>query len=148
MASKDSKEQPPAPPIENTYLLPSQVFPVTAVRRVIEKLMLETFPEDKGKGKDVIKGPTYESFGDVTNFLRPLTTKFKDALEQPGVLCPENVKSRFKFVVQLTISEKIGQALYMGSACLWDMEHDNYVTYTVERPTFTANATVYGCLLE
>jgi hypothetical protein len=50
--------------------------------------------------------------------------------------------------VQLVLSEKIGQAFFSGTMCLWDPEHDNYMTTTYENSSFMVVAIVFGTLLE
>lgn len=120
------------PANENTYRLPSDVFPVSAVKAAVDKVLLSCFSET-----------TYEQLGDIPECIKKTINAIKSDLETNRVIQP-----RFKYAVQLIISEKIGQAFFTGAMCLWDPEHDNYVSCTYETSTFTAVATVFGCLLE
>lgn len=50
--------------------------------------------------------------------------------------------------MQLTLREKMGQAFFSGAMCLWDPDHDNYMTTTYENTSFIVIAIVFGPLLE
>lgn len=115
-----------------TYRLPSEHFPVSGVKAVLTKVLENTF-------KDL----TYEEIPDVTELVKKTIIAIKSELEST-----KTISNRFKYAVQLTISEKIGQAVFSGCMCLWDPEHDNYATYTYENNTLTAMAIVFGCLIE
>ncbi|KAK8846163.1 Tctex1 domain-containing protein 3 [Tritrichomonas musculus] len=114
--------------LENTFQLPSDTFPVSKVKAEVEKILANKFDQPYD-----VKGST-------------LT--LKEATDEIGKAVKRIIPVRFKFSVQLTISEKIGQAFFSGSMCLWDPEHDNYVTVTYETSTFLVVCVIFGCLLE
>jgi hypothetical protein len=58
------------------------------------------------------------------------------------------VSQQFKWSVQITMTERIGQAFFSGSMCLWDPEHDNYVNTRFENSNIMVVAVIFGCLLE
>ena len=51
---------------------------------------------------------------------------------------------RYKFVVQVTIGGKEHQGVKVASNFFWDVERDNFASYTVTNRNLFAVATVYG----
>ena len=115
--------------LENTFQLPSDTFPVSKVKAEVEKILANKFEKQ-----------TYD--------YKAASLTIKEATDEIGKAVKRIIPARFKFSVQLTISEKIGQAFFSGSMCLWDPEHDNYVTSTYETSTFLVVVVIFGCLLE
>ncbi|NXO00207.1 TC1D3 protein, partial [Rhinopomastus cyanomelas] len=52
---------------------------------------------------------------------------------------------RYKYVVSVLIVEKAGQAMTVGSRCLWDVERDTWVSAKYETATFIALALIMAC---
>ncbi|XP_046986818.1 dynein light chain Tctex-type 5-B-like [Schistocerca americana] len=51
---------------------------------------------------------------------------------------------RYKIVVTCSIFQKENQGLHVGLRCLWDPQHDNYVSESYETTQFIALTCVYG----
>lgn len=115
--------------LENTFQLPSDTFPVSKVKVEVEKILENKFDKQ-----------TYDT--------KASTLALKEVTDEIGKAVKRIIPARFKFSVHVTISEKIGQAFFSGSMCLWDPEHDNYVTVTYETSTFLVVVVIFGCLLE
>ena len=56
----------------------------------------------------------------------------------------ENLSPNFDFFVQVTLSEKIGQALLTGSMSLWDPSTDDYATSSYDSDEYIVIANIYG----
>ena len=56
----------------------------------------------------------------------------------------ENLPNKFDYFVQVTLSEKIGQALLTASMCLWDPSTDDYATSSYESQDYIVIANIYG----
>ena len=56
--------------------------------------------------------------------------------------------SRYKLVVQVVLGEIKNQGLKISSKCLWDVNSDNYASYTHKTETFYCTAIVFGCYNE
>ena len=113
---------------ENSYRLPSDTFPVSKVKAEVDKILAARFDKvqyDEG----------------AFNLLKQVTDEIYKATK--AIIPP-----RYKYAVHLTLSEKIGQAFFSGSMCLWDEEHDNYVTTSFETSTILVVAVIFGSLLE
>lgn len=113
----------------NSYRLPENKFPVTAVKARVDSLL-----------QDAFRNKTYDKTT-CNQLLKETTEKISKSIKD---LFPRD----FKYVVQMIINENIGQAFYNGSMCLWDPEHDNYVTSVVKTSTFTCVCTVFGSIIE
>ncbi|XP_075168632.1 dynein light chain Tctex-type 5 isoform X2 [Haematobia irritans] len=50
---------------------------------------------------------------------------------------------RYRYIVVVTIGEKLMQGYYSLVNFLWDAEKDGYLSYVVENPKFFAVATLY-----
>ena len=143
-ASKDNKEQPPTPPPTNTYILPSQVFPVTAVRKEVQAVLTEFFETPNENNSEENRYKTPEELGPVENIAKAVSTKIMEKFKDSRSCIPD----RFKFAIEVTITEQMGQAVLGGAACLWDPEHDNYVTINLDTGSYVVIVTVFGCLQE
>ena len=55
---------------------------------------------------------------------------------------------RYKLVVHVTIGGKGHQGIKVASKCFWDVERDNFASYTVTSRDLFAVATVYGVYFE
>ena len=55
---------------------------------------------------------------------------------------------RYKFVVQVIMGEIKQQGLKIASKCLWDVNSDNYASYTLKTETYYCTALVFGCYNE
>ena len=122
-----------SPEQSNSYRLPSEIFPVSSVKKIVETVLNEYLKEKE-----------YSTIQNVDELIKTILNQIKSKLSDKT-----NAKvDRFKYAIQLTISEKMNQALYTAAMCLWDHEHDNYVSVTFETSTFTAVCIIFGCLLE
>jgi hypothetical protein len=114
---------------ENSYRLPSDTFPVSKVKGEVEKILAVKF----GKA-------SYEA--------KATAALLRETTDEIAKTVARVVSKQFKWSVQLTLSEKVGQAFFSGSMCLWDPEHDNYATTTYENSNILVVAIIFGCLLE
>jgi hypothetical protein len=114
---------------ENSYRLPSEVFPVSKVKGEVKKILEAKFGQAAFEPK-------------ASNVL------LRDATDEISKALLRVVSKQFKWSAQLTLSEKVGQAFFSGSMCLWDPEHDNYATVTYENSNILVVAIVFGSLLE
>ena len=55
---------------------------------------------------------------------------------------------RYKLVVQVTIGQKIGQAMRIVSRCLWDSTIDNFVSEYFENESLCCVCQVYAFYFE
>ncbi len=55
---------------------------------------------------------------------------------------------RYKLVVELTYSEKKGQAVRVGSHCLWNPKTDNFASAVFETADFFCCCSVFGLYYE
>ena len=115
--------------LENTFQLPSETFPVSKIKAEVDKILETNFDKT-----------TYDP--------KQSSLTLKEVTDEIAKAVTRIAPARFKFSVQVTLSEKIGQAFFAGSMCLWDEEHDNYVTSTYEASTFIVVAVIFGSLLE
>jgi hypothetical protein len=72
----------------------------------------------------------------------------KEASEEIGKMIKKVVAPQYKYSIQMTINQKLGQAFYSGTMCLWDSEHDNYMSTTFENSSVFVLVVVFGSLLE
>lgn len=120
---------------ENSYQLPAGQVPISKIKGIADQILEKRFKELKYDHK-------------------ALGMKIKEATDEISKALKEKedgkeiLSRRYKYMVQLTVSENVGQAFFSGSMCLWDPEHDNYVTTVYEQPTFTIVCVIFCCLLE
>lgn len=143
-ASKDSKEQPPTPPISNTYILPTQVFPVAAVKKEVLAILKEHFETKDENKSNENRFKTAQELGPVENIAKSVSTKIMDKFKDNRNIVPD----RFKIAVEVTVTDQMQQAVLGGAACLWDPEHDNYVTVNLDTGAYVVIVNVFGCLQE
>ena len=55
---------------------------------------------------------------------------------------------RFRFICTVTIGQVKGQSVRMASRCVWDTEHDNFVSESFRNESIFAVGTVYGVYKE
>jgi hypothetical protein len=114
---------------ENSYRLPEGSFAVSKVKAEADKILKEKFQDQ-----------TYET--------RATGLLLKEATDELSRTIKKLVAPQYKYSVQITLSEKVGQAFFSGNMCLWDPDHDNYVTTSFETSTFLVVVVIFGCLLE
>jgi hypothetical protein len=114
---------------ENSYRLPEGTFPVSKVKAETDKVLKTKFAEVVFDPKETVR-------------------VMKEASDEISKVIKKIVAPQYKFSVQVTVSEKIGQAFYSGTMCLWDPEHDNYMSTTFENSSVLVLVVVFGCLLE
>ena len=57
-------------------------------------------------------------------------------------------QTRYKYVVQVVLGEIKQQGLKITSKCLWDVNSDNYASYTFRTETYYCTALVFACYNE
>ena len=120
---------------ENSYQLPSGQVPISKIKSIADQIIEKKFKELKYDHK-------------------AMSIKIKEATDEISKALKEKedgkdiISKRYKYMVQLTVSENVGQAFFSGSMCLWDPEHDNYVRTSFEQPTFTVICVIFCSLLE
>jgi hypothetical protein len=114
---------------ENSYRLPEGSFPVSRVKQEVDKVL-------QAKFQNVAFDP------------KACGLALKEATDEVARSIRRIVPNDYKYSVQLTLSEKIGQAFFAGTMCLWDTDHDNYTTTTFENTSFMVLAIVFATLLE
>ena len=114
---------------ENSMRLPEGTFPISKVKLEADRVLKEKF-----------EGKVYE--------YKEAQTLLKEATDEISKSIKKVVPPQYKYAVQVTVSEKMGQAFFAGTMCLWDPEHDNYVTTSYETSTFIVVAVIFGSLLE
>jgi hypothetical protein len=119
----------PAVTYENSYVLPSGTFHVSKVKQEVDKIL---------KTK----------FDNVTFDPKQCGLLLREATDEATKAIRRVTANDYKYSVQFALSEKIGQAFFSGTMCLWDPEHDNYMTTTYENSSFMVVAIVFGTLLE
>jgi X breakpoint 2-interacting protein len=114
---------------ENTYRIePKMKFPLIKVRKIV---------------KDVLSTLSNHSYDPKeSSFVSKLLSK--RILDEVRLL---NIE-RYKLVCLVTIGSKSRQGLRIASRCLWNTEHDTFVSETLDKQTFYAIATVYAMYFE
>lgn len=114
---------------ENTYRLePKMKFPVIKVRKIVKDVL------------STLNGHTYDP--KESSFVSKLLSK--RILDEVRLL---NIE-RYKIVCLMSIGSKSRQGLRIASRCLWNTEHDTFVTETLDKQSFYAIATVYAMYYE
>jgi glutamate synthase domain-containing protein 1 len=119
----------PAYTYENSYRLPEGVFPVSKVKAETDKVLKAKFETAVFDPKESVR-------------------TLKEASDEISKVIKLIIPKTYKFSVQVTLSQKMGQAFYSGTMCLWDPEHDNYMSTTYENSSVLVLVVVFGCLLE
>lgn len=110
---------------ENTYRLePKMKFPIIKVRKIVKDVL------------STLNGHTYDP--KESSFVSKLLSK--RILDEVRLL---NI-DRYKIVCLMSIGSKSRQGLRIASRCLWNTEHDTFVTETLDTQSFYAIATVYA----
>ncbi|MEW5299747.1 MAG: hypothetical protein WDW38_003137 [Sanguina aurantia] len=55
---------------------------------------------------------------------------------------------RYKLAIQVTVGQKIGQAMRIVTRCLWDTQTDNFASEYFENESLTCICQVYGLYYE
>ncbi|CEL97936.1 unnamed protein product [Vitrella brassicaformis CCMP3155] len=111
-------------PAENEKFLPSKV------ERVIRQVMEDKLT-DKQYHQDEAKIWTLELCNEIKQAV-------KEKLEIP----------RFKLIVQVVIGENSGQGIRVASKCLWDINLDNWSSFSYKNDSLFAVGMVFGCYYE
>lgn len=115
--------------MENTFRLPVDTVPVSKVKNNTDAIL-------------------QSKFGNMAYEPRSTALLLKEATDEIAKAVKKDIPPRFKYAVQCTLNEKLGQAIFSGSMCLWDAEHDNYITTQYETPTFIVIVVIFCSLLE
>lgn len=114
---------------ENTYRTePKALFPVVKVRKIVKDI-LSTLNTHKYE-------PTISSTQS-----KLLSQRILDEVRLLNI-------PRYKLVCFVSIGSKARHGLRMASRCLWNPEHDTFVSETLEKHNFFAVATLYACYYE
>lgn len=114
---------------ENTYRMePKSHFPAVKVQKIVKDMLstLETHKYD----------PKISSTQS-----KLLSQRILDEVRLLNI-------PRYKLVCFVSIGSKARQGLRMTSRCLWNPEHDTFVSETLEKHNFFAVATLYACYFE
>ena len=116
--------------MENTYRLePKSRFPEGKVRQIMTATLASSLVSHS-------YDPEHSPFQ-----AKLLSGRLTDQVKQLKI-------ERYKLVCLVTIGSKSRQGLKLASRCLWDPEHDTFVSVTHEGPGFFAVATLYGVYFE
>ncbi|XP_043280404.1 dynein light chain Tctex-type 5-like isoform X2 [Venturia canescens] len=119
-----------APKFQNTYRLDTEKpFKIDPVDKIVKSVMLNRLED---ASYDVKECPKLCSQVASEIRKRILKLDFK----------------RYKIVVAVTIIEKASQSLETTMGFVWDVDRDNYSTYTFETQTFFAYCIVIGTYYE
>ncbi|PHJ18687.1 tctex-1 family protein [Cystoisospora suis] len=122
---------------ENTYRLgpaeEEKFFP-SRIENLLERVMTEYF---RDKSFNAEQGPVWaqEASARIMEEMRDLQLHRQ---QMP----------RFKIVVQVVIVENSGQGIRVSSKSLWDVNLDNWASYTHVQADMYAIAMVFGCYRE
>ncbi|CAE7233547.1 tctex1d1-b [Symbiodinium sp. KB8] len=118
---------------ENTYIMApkddEKMLP-SKVTAVIKNVM-ESYLQDKEYAVEDAKAWTL----DLSNEIK---ASVKQDLNIP----------RYKIIVQVVIGEQASQGIRVASKCLWDVNSDNWASYTFENQSLFAVGMVFGCYYE
>uniref|UniRef100_A0A0G4GA79 Uncharacterized protein n=1 Tax=Chromera velia CCMP2878 TaxID=1169474 RepID=A0A0G4GA79_9ALVE len=62
--------------------------------------------------------------------------------------CKDLNMPRYKLIVQVVIGENAGQGIRVSSKCLWDVNLDNWASYSYRNQSLFAVGMVFGCYYE
>ena len=77
-----------------------------------------------------------------------IVTAVRQRLKQPGALGQGNNIDRYKLIVSCFLGEVKGQGIKIASKCLWDVQNDNYATYTFSNENMFCTCMVFGIYFE
>ncbi|XP_036433900.1 tctex1 domain-containing protein 3 [Colossoma macropomum] len=126
---EDSAQAGFRPKLANTYRLePLHPFAPHLLRRGAEELL--------------------GAFGDLQyqqDSCRRLACRVADQLL---ALAKEQVFERYRYVVQVSVGQKLGQGVKIASKALWDHEKDSFITLRYENPYLFAVGTVFALYMD
>lgn len=114
---------------QNSFKLPKDTVPFSKIKNKVDEILA-------GRFEKMVYDP------------KITVLELKEAVNEINTLVKENISQRFKYAIQSNIVEKIGQAVFSGNMCLWDAEHDNYISTQFETPTFMVIVIIFCSLLE
>ncbi|GMH65094.1 hypothetical protein TL16_g09179 [Triparma laevis f. inornata] len=99
----------------------------------------------KRRMEEIIKEVQQENLGDnwkytsddATNFTKKISDDVKNRLRDLGL-------PRYKFMVQVTLGQKVGEGMHMGMRCLWDQDTDAFATVIHGSDDYFCSVTAYG----
>ncbi|EGR32099.1 hypothetical protein IMG5_097130 [Ichthyophthirius multifiliis] len=100
------------------------------------KLMIMEPKEDERLSKEVY---------DTENAM-PLTEKLVAELRER--IKRELRMPRYKLGIQIILGEIKGQGLRIASKCLWDVQNDNYTSYTFTNEKIYCTGICFGCYFD
>ena len=115
---------------ENTYkMAPSNAFPETTIKRLVEKILIRELKDAKYEPDDC----------------RQLTTRISDIVKSQ---IKDLELERYKLVCIVHIGQRGNQEVKVGSRCLWDVKLDTYTSVEYQNTSLFAIATVFGIYFE
>ncbi len=120
---------------ENTYIMQPEGYGSDAKfdRARVLKVLKEVLKERMEKQKyDPVKG---------AQVAKQLADDLREKVKQLGY-------ERYKLVIQVTIGQKLGQAMRIVSRCLWDNANDNFASEFFENESLYCVCQVYGLYYE
>lgn len=118
---------------ENTYIMApkdDEKFLPSKVTAVIDKVMTDKL-KDKTYAPDDAKIWTLDLCNEIKQSVRT-------ELNIP----------RYNVIVQVVIGEHAGQGVRIASKCLWDVNADNWASFSFRNQTLFAVGMVFGCYYE
>ena len=105
------------------------------MKQAIEEVVGETL-----KDKDVY------DHNQATIWCQQIVEKVRERLKQP--LSPGMNIDRYKLIVSAFLGEIKGQGIKIASKCLWDVQNDNFATYTFTNEYMFCTCMVFGIYFE
>nr|7K58_O Chain O, Dynein light chain 2A [Tetrahymena thermophila]7K5B_O Chain O, Dynein light chain 2A [Tetrahymena thermophila] len=99
----------------------------------IQKIIKELF-------EDRLKGVEYDP-NNANQLSERLVLELREKIKRGKV-------PRYKIGVQVVFGEIKGQGLRIASKCLWDVQNDNYASYTYTSEKVYCTGIVFGCYFE
>ncbi|XP_015514732.1 dynein light chain Tctex-type 5-like isoform X1 [Neodiprion pinetum] len=129
-AAINSSAIPKAPKYENSYRLESnKPFNVDPVDKIISQVMTNNL-------EDIVYDPK-----ECPKLCAEISADIRDRIRKQNF-------DRYKIVVIVTINEKASQGIQASMRFLWDVQRDNYSSFTFETRTFFAYCCVFGVYCE
>ncbi|KAL4493531.1 hypothetical protein ABPG72_007539 [Tetrahymena utriculariae] len=100
----------------------------------IQKIIKELF-------EDRLKGVEYDP-NNANQLSERLVLELREKIKREGKV------PRYKIGVQIVFGEIKGQGLRIASKCLWDVQNDNYSSYTYTSEKIYCTGIVFGCYFE
>ncbi|XP_037827617.1 tctex1 domain-containing protein 2 [Lucilia sericata] len=150
MMESNADNQVPAPSITNERRRNSQVakFTVSATAKPVMRFM-PTYrmkpirPFNKEVCEKIMKTVMDNTFGSYNYSPKSILELCAEVSEEIKNRIKSQNYDRYRYIVVVSIGEKLMQGCYSLVNFLWDADNDGYLSYTVDTPKFFAIATLY-----